>query len=78
MKIFVYNSCPLFLSTALLFDSTSPFSLLCYTGRTCVASFYPFPLLPLSILVLLGFLFKLLVGTAGKRRAGDDSGGNCE
>lgn len=76
MKILVYNSCPLFLSTALLFGSTSPFSLLCYTGRTFVASFF----LPLSILlsVLLGFLFKLLVGTAGKRRAGNDSGGNCE
>lgn len=28
--------------------------------------------------MLLGFLFRLLVSAAGQRRAGDDSGGNCE
>lgn len=58
----------------------SVFGLLCYTGRTSATFFRPFPFLPLSTLffVLLGFLFKLLVGTAGQGRAGDDSGSNCK
>lgn len=74
------NFSALFLSTVPLFGSVSLFSLLCYTGRTSAAFCRTFPFLPLSILlfVLLGFLFKLLVGTAGQRRAGDDSRGNRE
>ncbi len=80
VRVLVGNFSALFLSTAPLFGSASLFSRLCYTGRTSAASFRSFPFLPLSILlfVLLGFLFKLLVGTAGQGRAGDDCGGNCE
>lgn len=80
VRILIDNFSAVFFRTASLFDSTSLFSLLCYVGRASAATFRPFPFLPLSILVfvLLGFLFKLLVGTAGQRRAGDDSGGNCE
>lgn len=80
VRIFVNNFLLLLLSTAPLFGFTTLHSPLCHTGRTTAASFRPFPslLLPILIFVLLGFLFDLLVGAAGQRGAGDDSGGNRE
>ena len=80
MRIFVNNFSLLFISTAPLFGFTTLLSPLSHTGRTTAASFglFPFLLLTILVFVLLGFLFDLLVGTAGQRRAGDDSGGNCE
>lgn len=80
VRILGDNFSALILRTAPLFGSTRLFSLLCSIRWTSAVFFCPFPFVPLSSLlfVLLGFLFKLLVGTARQGRAGDDSGGDCE
>lgn len=80
VRVSVDNFSLLFLSTAPLFGFATLLGPLGHSRRTTAAFVRPFPFLLLSILVfvLLGFLFDLLVGTAGQRRAGDDSGGNCE
>lgn len=78
--VFAFDFSTLFLSIAFLLGSVGLLGMLRYAGRTRAASVLLAPLLPLSILlfVLLGFLFQLLVGTTGQRRAGDGSGGTCE
>lgn len=82
VKIFTdsVSTLAVLLGTALLFGSAGLLGRLRYVGRTRAAPFPPLPFFPLPILVfmLLGFLLRLLACAAGQRRAGDDSGGNCE